>query len=53
MIEQIHYPDISIDNSESDIIQIISHERYDPQIVMIERESIPALIEMLQMEIEK
>jgi hypothetical protein len=52
MIEQSHYMNISVDNSEKDVIQIISHES-DPQIVFVERENIHALIELLQMEAGK
>lgn len=34
-IHQKHYPDISIDDSAKDIIQIIAHERDEMQAVMI------------------
>lgn len=47
IIKQTHYPQLEIDNSEKDHVQIWNNEK-DVQVIHIEREKIDELIKMLE-----
>lgn len=46
-IEQLEYPDIAIDNSEKDIIQIWQNGKEDSNVIQIEREKFIFIIGQL------
>lgn len=48
VIKQNGYPDLEIDPSEKDIVQIWQQGFMNLDVIQIERESIPALITALQ-----
>ena len=52
-MQQKHYPLIKIDNSETDIIQLWQQGKEDTNVIQIEREKIPLLIDLLQKRIKK
>ncbi len=46
-IKQKNYPELEIDTSEKDIVQIFMNTPGDPQVVQIERENLIAIIKIL------
>lgn len=46
-INQKHYGQLSVCNREQDIVQVWMSQKDDPQVIQIERENIPALIQAL------
>jgi hypothetical protein len=52
-IENNGYQDIDLDNSESDCIALSVNGMNDFDLIIIARETIPNLIELLQKEIKK
>ena len=51
-IKQKHYGEIEIDDTKSDIIQIWNHQ-WQSDLIQVERENIPLLIQSLQKLIDK
>lgn len=47
IIEQTHYRELEIDNTEKDCVQIWQ-AGVDPQLIFIDRETLPQLIAHLQ-----
>ena len=51
-IEQKFYGTIEVDKKEKDVIQIWNFQKQSAGLVQIERENIPALIEILKTQIK-
>lgn len=48
-LSQKHYKPLIVDNTESDIIQIWQHGKYESNVIQIERESLKEFIEVLKL----
>jgi len=46
-IKQKNYPELKIDTSEKDIVQIFMNTSNDPQVVQIERKNLITIIKIL------
>lgn len=48
LIKQQHYGNLLVNGKEKDIVEVWMEQKHDPQLIQIELENIPALIDCLK-----